>query len=83
MGARGLVRPAKGNAREGFFVGGFEHTGLRRRAFQVMGREGQRRMAGANVLICGVNGLGAEVAKNIILAGVKARARRQRLEKTP
>ena len=38
----------------------------------VMGREGQRRMAGSHILIVGVNGLGAEVAKNVILAGVKA-----------
>lgn len=32
----------------------------------------QRRMANSNVLVVGVNGLGAEVAKNIILAGVKS-----------
>lgn len=32
----------------------------------------QRRMATSNVLIVGANGLGAEVAKNVILAGVKS-----------
>ena len=29
-------------------------------------------MRASNILICGLNGLGAEVAKNIILAGVKS-----------
>jgi len=38
----------------------------------VLGREGQRKMASAHILIVGLNGLGAEVAKNVILAGVKA-----------
>lgn len=31
-----------------------------------------RRMAKANVLISGMGGLGAEIAKNVVLAGVKA-----------
>lgn len=31
-----------------------------------------RRMATAEVLICGARGLGVEVAKNIILSGVKS-----------
>jgi len=38
----------------------------------VMGREAQRRMASSDVLIVGLNGLGVEVAKNVILAGVKS-----------
>jgi len=42
------------------------------RQLYVMGREGQRRMAESHVLIIGLNGLGSEVAKNVILAGVKA-----------
>ena len=42
------------------------------RQLYVMGREAQRRMAVSNVLIVGLNGLGVEVAKNIILAGVKS-----------
>ncbi|CAM9268613.1 unnamed protein product [Heterosigma akashiwo] len=37
-----------------------------------MGHEAQRRMATSNVLICGLDGLGVEIAKNIILAGVKS-----------
>lgn len=32
----------------------------------------QRRMATSNLLIVGANGLGAEIAKNVILAGVKS-----------
>jgi len=46
--------------------------GLYSRQLYVLGREGQRRMQGAHVLICGCTGLGAEVAKNVILAGVKS-----------
>ena len=45
--------------------------GLYSRQLYVLGREGQRRMQGAHVLICGCTGLGAEVAKNVILAGVR------------
>jgi len=41
------------------------------RQLYVMGHEAQRRMAGASVLIVGLNGLGVETAKNVILAGVK------------
>eukprot|EP00615_Pteridomonas_danica_P013815 CAMPEP_0114400252 /NCGR_PEP_ID=MMETSP0102-20121206/16262_1 /TAXON_ID=38822 ORGANISM="Pteridomonas danica, Strain PT" /NCGR_SAMPLE_ID=MMETSP0102 /ASSEMBLY_ACC=CAM_ASM_000212 /LENGTH=1016 /DNA_ID=CAMNT_0001562545 /DNA_START=1 /DNA_END=3051 /DNA_ORIENTATION=+ len=46
--------------------------GLYSRQLYVMGREGQARMASSDVLIVGVNGLGAEIAKNVILAGVKS-----------
>jgi ubiquitin-activating enzyme E1 len=42
------------------------------RQLYVMGREAQLRMGTANVLIVGLNGLGVEIAKNIILAGVKS-----------
>ncbi|KAI3856805.1 hypothetical protein MKX03_014123 [Papaver bracteatum] len=31
-----------------------------------------RKLFGANVLISGMNGLGAEIARNLILAGVKS-----------
>lgn len=37
-----------------------------------MGHEAQRRMASSSVLIVGLGGLGAEIAKNVILAGVKS-----------
>mmetsp|Transcript_13958 Transcript_13958/g.17541 ORF Transcript_13958/g.17541 Transcript_13958/m.17541 type:complete len:1022 (+) Transcript_13958:91-3156(+) len=42
------------------------------RQLYVMGHEAQRRMANSNVLISCLNGVGVEVAKNIILAGVKS-----------
>uniref|UniRef100_A0A7S3AS77 E1 ubiquitin-activating enzyme n=1 Tax=Haptolina ericina TaxID=156174 RepID=A0A7S3AS77_9EUKA len=38
----------------------------------VYGRESMQRLKGASVLISGINGLGAEIAKNVILANVKA-----------
>jgi len=45
---------------------------LHSRQLAVYGREAMRRLAGANVLISGLRGLGVEVAKNVILAGVKS-----------
>ena len=42
------------------------------RQLYVMGHEAQRRMAKSDVLIVGMNGLGIETAKNVILAGVKS-----------
>lgn len=45
---------------------------LYNRQLYVMGREGQARMAASNILISGLNGLGVEIAKNVILAGVKS-----------
>lgn len=36
----------------------------------VLGHDAMRCMGEANVLICGMRGLGVEVAKNVILAGV-------------
>ena len=37
-----------------------------------MGHAAQRRMMESNVLLVGLKGLGVEIAKNIILAGVKS-----------
>lgn len=45
---------------------------LHSRQLAVYGRETMRRLFGANVLISGIQGLGVEIAKNIILAGVKS-----------
>ncbi len=42
------------------------------RQLYVMGHEAQRRMQGSSVLIVGLDGLGVETAKNVILAGVKS-----------
>lgn len=38
----------------------------------VFGHAAQARMASADILICGLQGLGAEIAKNIILMGVRS-----------
>ncbi|KAG0577880.1 hypothetical protein M758_5G181300 [Ceratodon purpureus] len=45
---------------------------LHSRQLAVYGRETMRRLFGAHILISGLQGLGVEVAKNIILAGVKS-----------
>ncbi|KAH9296093.1 hypothetical protein KI387_039681, partial [Taxus chinensis] len=45
---------------------------LHSRQLAVYGREVMRRLFGANVLISGLQGLGVEIAKNVILAGVKS-----------
>ncbi|XP_041130083.1 ubiquitin-like modifier-activating enzyme 1 [Polyodon spathula] len=42
------------------------------RQLYVLGHEAMRRMKEADVLISGMRGLGVEIAKNIILAGVKS-----------
>ncbi|XP_010557978.1 PREDICTED: ubiquitin-activating enzyme E1 2 [Tarenaya hassleriana] len=45
---------------------------LHSRQLAVYGRETMRRLFASNVLISGLQGLGVEIAKNIILAGVKS-----------
>ncbi|KAL5009039.1 hypothetical protein ScPMuIL_014620 [Solemya velum] len=42
------------------------------RQLYVLGHEAMRKMAHSNVLISGMKGVGVEVAKNVILAGVKS-----------
>ncbi|CAL1700876.1 unnamed protein product [Somion occarium] len=46
--------------------------GLYSRQLYVLGHEAMKRMAVSNVLIVGLKGLGCEIAKNVILAGVKS-----------
>ncbi|PSN34011.1 Ubiquitin-like modifier-activating enzyme 1 [Blattella germanica] len=46
--------------------------GLYSRQLYVLGHEAMRRMATSDVLISGLGGLGVEVAKNVILGGVKS-----------
>uniref|UniRef100_A0A8C7XNC9 E1 ubiquitin-activating enzyme n=1 Tax=Oryzias sinensis TaxID=183150 RepID=A0A8C7XNC9_9TELE len=46
--------------------------GFYSRQLYVLGHEAMRRMGAANVLIAGLKGLGVEIAKNVILSGVKA-----------
>ncbi|KAL2899318.1 Ubiquitin-activating enzyme E1 2 [Bienertia sinuspersici] len=45
---------------------------LHSRQLAVYGRETMRRLFGSNVLVSGMQGLGAEIAKNLVLAGVKS-----------
>lgn len=42
------------------------------RQLYVLGHEAMRRMASSDVLISGLGGLGVEIAKNVILGGVKS-----------
>ncbi|KAJ3054414.1 SPS-sensor component ptr3 [Rhizophlyctis rosea] len=46
--------------------------GLYSRQLFVLGHEAMKKMSVANVLIIGLKGLGVEIAKNVILAGVKS-----------
>ncbi|XP_031421812.1 ubiquitin-like modifier-activating enzyme 1 isoform X2 [Clupea harengus] len=46
--------------------------GLYSRQLYVLGHEAMKRMQTSNVLISGLRGLGVEIAKNVILAGVKS-----------
>ncbi|XP_047102553.1 ubiquitin-like modifier-activating enzyme 1 [Schistocerca piceifrons] len=46
--------------------------GLYSRQLYVLGHEAMRRMATSDVLISGLGGLGVEIAKNVILGGVKS-----------
>ncbi|KAJ3186739.1 SPS-sensor component ptr3 [Gaertneriomyces sp. JEL0708] len=42
------------------------------RQLYVLGHEAMKKMSASNVLIIGLKGLGVEIAKNVILAGVKS-----------
>ncbi|XP_064632231.1 ubiquitin-like modifier-activating enzyme 1 isoform X2 [Lineus longissimus] len=46
--------------------------GLYSRQLYVLGHDAMRRMGAANILVSGMKGLGVEIAKNIILGGVKS-----------
>lgn len=46
--------------------------GLYSRQLYVLGHDAMRRMASSDILISGLGGLGVEIAKNIILGGVKS-----------
>ncbi|KAL5720963.1 E1 ubiquitin-activating enzyme [Ranunculus cassubicifolius] len=45
---------------------------LHSRQLAVYGRETMRRLFASDILISGIQGLGAEIAKNLVLAGVKS-----------
>jgi ubiquitin-activating enzyme E1 len=46
--------------------------GLYSRQLYVLGHAAMKRMAASNVLISGMGGLGVEIAKNVVLGGVKS-----------
>lgn len=46
--------------------------GLYSRQLYVLGHEAMKKMAVSNILVSGMRGLGVEIAKNIILGGVKS-----------
>ncbi|KAK6308641.1 hypothetical protein J4Q44_G00219120 [Coregonus suidteri] len=46
--------------------------GLYSRQLYVLGHDAMKRMQSANVLVSGLRGLGVEIAKNVILGGVKS-----------
>ncbi|KAJ7390880.1 E1 ubiquitin-activating protein [Desmophyllum pertusum] len=46
--------------------------GLYSRQLYVLGHEAMKKMAVSNVLISGLKGLGVEIAKNVVLGGVKS-----------
>ena len=52
--------------------GGDIDESLYSRQLYVLGHDAMRRMASSDVLISGLGGLGVEVAKNVILGGVKS-----------
>ncbi|XP_015706618.1 ubiquitin-like modifier-activating enzyme 1 [Coturnix japonica] len=62
--------PANGMAKNG---GEAEiDEGLYSRQLYVLGHEAMKRMQTSNVLVSGLRGLGVEVAKNLVLGGVKS-----------
>jgi len=50
----------------------FTDESVQSRQLAVYGKESMQKMSAAKILISGLNGLGAEVAKNVILASVKS-----------
>ena len=63
---------AAANGANGAASGGDIDESLYSRQLYVLGHEAMKKMAQANVLISGLKGLGVEVAKNVILGGVKS-----------
>ena len=55
-----------------FFVTGEIDESLYSRQLYVLGHDAMKKMAKSAVLISGMKGLGLEIAKNIILGGVKS-----------
>nr|XP_037274343.1 SUMO-activating enzyme subunit 1-like isoform X3 [Rhipicephalus microplus] len=49
-----------------------EEANIYDRQIRLWGLESQKRLRAVRVLVAGLNGLGAEVAKNLVLAGIKS-----------
>ncbi|XP_050036555.1 SUMO-activating enzyme subunit 1 [Dermacentor andersoni] len=49
-----------------------EEASIYDRQIRLWGLESQKRLRAVRVLVAGLNGLGAEVAKNLVLAGIKS-----------
>ncbi|XP_006004027.1 ubiquitin-like modifier-activating enzyme 1 [Latimeria chalumnae] len=65
-----LAAPANGMAKNGNEAEIDE--GLYSRQLYVLGHEAMKRLQNASILVSGMRGLGVEIAKNIILGGVKS-----------
>lgn len=65
------MRDLKIESGGGLNDGGIDE-GLYSRQLYVLGHDAMRRMQNADVLISGLGGLGVEIAKNIILGGIKS-----------
>lgn len=63
---------AQGNNNNGSAPSDAIDEGLYSRQLYVLGHDAMRRMQASNVLISGLSGLGVEIAKNVILGGVKS-----------
>lgn len=72
MTANGSANGASTNGTENGNGNGAIDEGLYSRQLFVLGKEAMERMQKANILISGLGGLGVEVAKNVILSGVKS-----------
>ena len=49
-----------------------EEAALYDRQIRLWGVEAQKKLRGSNVLLIGLNGLGSEIVKNLVLAGIKS-----------
>lgn len=63
---------ANGTSRDGEEAKMEIDEGLYSRQLYVLGHEAMRAMANSSVLVVGLDGLGVEIAKNVVLAGVKS-----------
>jgi len=63
---------SNGNSTNGDSEGQAIDESLYSRQLYVLGHDAMKRMGASNVLVCGMSGLGIEIAKNVVLGGVKS-----------